>query len=63
MVRGFLYYSLGDLEKALFDFDKCMAESVKQNPLNFYLNGMILGELGKNEEAIDEFKKALNASE
>jgi tetratricopeptide (TPR) repeat protein len=62
-VRGFLYYSLGDLEKALSDFDKCMAESVKQNPLNFYLNGMILGELGKNEEAIDEFKKALNASE
>ena len=61
LVRGFLNYATGDLEKALDDLDKCLRESIKQHSLNFYLNGLILGELGKNEEAIDEFKKALDA--
>lgn len=61
LVRGFLNYATGDLQKALDDLDKCLRESIKQHSLNFYLNGLILGELGKNEEAIDEFKKALDA--
>lgn len=43
LVRGFLYYAIGDLEKALDDLDKCMSESIKHHSLNFYLNGLILG--------------------
>lgn len=63
LIRGFLFYAMGDLEKALSDIEKCINESIKQNPLSFYLNGLILGELGKNEDALDEFKKALSAEE
>ena len=47
MIRGLLYYALGDLDSALKDFDQCLNESTKPNPLVFYLIGMVFAETGK----------------
>jgi len=52
MIRGLLEYSLGDLDAALKDFDQCLNESTKPNPLVFYLIGLIFAETGKYSEAI-----------
>ena len=41
-----------------------MSESTKHLPINFYLNGLVLANYyNRYEDAIDEFKKALNAEE
>lgn len=62
LVRSFLHYAIGSAEKALEDLDKCMGDTIKHQPIHFYLNGMILAEhYGRYEEAIEEFKKALSA--
>lgn len=61
LVRAFLNYALGEGEKALEDLDKCLADTIKHQPIHFYLNGLILAEhFGRYEQAIEEFKKALN---
>ena len=39
-----------------------MGDTIKHQPIHFYLNGLILAEYyNRYEEAIEEFKKALNA--
>ena len=64
MVRGFIHYALGDPETGLTFLDKCMNESIKHSPLNLYLNGLILAQhYGRYEDAIEEFKKAINSEE
>lgn len=60
MIRGLLHYALGDLENGLNDLDKCLNESTKPNPLIFYLIGMIFAETGRLNDAISEFKRAID---
>lgn len=47
MIRGLLHYALGDSDSALKDFDQCLNESTKPNPMVFYLIGLIFAETGK----------------
>lgn len=44
LVRSFLNYAIGESEKAIEDLDKCMSDTVKHQPIHYYLNGMILAE-------------------
>ena len=52
MIRGLLNYALNDLDTALKDFDQCLNESTKPNPMVFYLIGLIFAETGRYSDAI-----------
>lgn len=60
MISGLLHYALGDLDKALKDLDQCLSESTKPSPLVFYLVGLIFAESGRFNEALSEFKRAID---
>ena len=60
MISGFLHYALGDLDRALKDLDQCLSESTKPNPIVFYLVGLIFAESGRFNEAVSEFKRAID---
>lgn len=56
--RGMAYFSKGDYEVALLDFEK----SERADPNNFrayYYRGITLVMLGRNREAIDEYTRSL----
>ena len=63
MVSGILHYALGDLDRALKELDQCLSESTKPNPLVFYLVGLIFAESGRFNEAVSEFKRAIDNDE
>jgi len=51
---------LGDQDSALKDLDQCLTESTKPNPLVFYLVGLLFAETGRYNDAIGEFKRAID---
>ena len=60
--RGVVYYRLGEFEKAVEDFDRCIRLGPSTTPASvatrFYL-GMTLAELGEEGQAIVQLNKAL----
>lgn len=43
LVRAFIFYAAGDLEKALDNLEDSMKEAIKWQSYVFYMNGLILG--------------------
>lgn len=63
LVRGFLNYALNKLNEALEDLGSYQNESGKSPPLVLYLSGLIYGQAGKYDEAINQFEKAIKEDE
>ncbi len=60
--RGWIYYSLGEYEKAENDFRKALAGE-PENPNILYPLGLTLNALDRKEEAIQFFKQTIEEAE
>jgi len=64
--RGVIYYRLGEFEKAVRDFNRCLKLYPKRTlaaaPTHFHL-GQALAKLGQQHEAAQNLKKALELNE
>ena len=58
-LRGILYLREHAPHKALSDFDKAIELSAKENPELYVKRAHALGEMGQPEEALAEYKRAL----
>ncbi len=57
--RGYVLYEIGNLERALVDFNRCLDGGIEKAEI-FYRKGLILMEMKIFQESLDVFQKAEN---
>ena len=63
--RGLIYYRLGEYDKAVADFTRCVELYPKDSPsliASYFHLGRALAALGQNDKAVDNLRVVLDSS-